>query len=114
MFFHQISDNGYITVGDCSSSGSLSSSSSCSVVAPYRADSNTGIAGSVRYTDFDTYSSSDSAMTTVSRFIQDETGDNFYGSRMMVAEWNGVAEYGGFSVSLARVYNYNMYNALLI
>ena len=83
-----------------------SSSSSCSVVAPYGANSNTEIAGSVRYTDFDTYtyfdtySSSDSSMTTVSRFIRDETGDNFYGSRMMVAEWNGVAEYGGSSVSL--------------
>ena len=58
----------------------------------------------MQYTDFDTYSSSDSAMTTVSSFIRNETGDNFYGSSMMVAEWDGVAEYGGSSVSLARVY----------
>jgi hypothetical protein len=43
-------------------------------------------------------------MTTVSRFIRDETGDYFYGNRMMVAEWNGVAEYGGSYVSLAGVY----------
>ena len=72
----------------------------CSVVAPYFADINTEIAGTVQYTDFDTYSSTDSAMATVSRFIRDETGDKFYGSRMMVAEWNGVAEYNGFSVSV--------------
>ena len=81
------------------SSYALRFSSSCSVVAPYAADINTQIAGSVQYTDFYIYSSSDSSMTTVSSFIRDETGDNFYGSRMMVAEWNGVAEYGGSSVS---------------
>ena len=87
-------------MGEPPCSGPLSSSSSCSVVAPYGANSNTEIAGFVRYTDFDTYSSTGSAMTTVSTFIQYETGHSFYGSRMMVAEWNGVAEYGGSSVSL--------------
>ena len=87
-------------MGGVPCSASLSSTSSCSAVVPYGDDSNTEIAGTVRYTDFDTYSSSDSAMTTVSRFIRDETGDNFYGNRMMVAEWDGVAEYGGLSVSL--------------
>ena len=81
------------------SSYTLSLTSSCSVVAPYGADINTQIAGSVQYTDFYTYSSYGSSMTTVSRFVRDQTGDNFYGRRMMVAEWNGVAEFGGFSVS---------------
>ena len=81
------------------SSYSLSFPSSCSVVAPYAADINTQIAGSVRYTDFYTYSSFGSSMTTVSRFIRDETGDYFYGNRMMVAEWNGVAKYNGIFVS---------------
>ena len=75
------------------SSYALSFPSSCSAVAPYAADINTQIAGSVQYTDFYTYSSTDSAMTTISSFIRDETEDNFYGSRMMVAEWNGVAEF---------------------
>ena len=76
--------------------------SSCLVVAPYGADINTDLAGTVRYTDFDTYSSSGSSMTSVSRFIRDETGDSFYGTKMMVAEWNGVAEYGGYFVSVFR------------
>ena len=88
----------------CSGLRPLSPSSYCSVVAPYGADSNTEIAGTVQYTDFYTYTSTGHSMTTVSRFIRDETGDNFYGNRMMVAEWNGVAEYRGSSVSLARVY----------
>ena len=97
MFF-QVSENGVISMGQviiCSIS-----SSSCSAVAPYGANSNTGIAGTVRYTDFEAYSSSGSSMITISNFIRDETGDNFYGTKMMVAEWNGVAEYGGNSVSL--------------
>ena len=75
----------------------------CSVVAPYVADIDTEIAGIVRYTDFNTYSSSDSSMSTVSAFVRDETGDSFYGSRMMVAEWNGVAESGGSSVSVISI-----------
>ena len=87
-------------MGEPSCSSPLSSSSSCSVVAPYGADSNTEIAGSVRYTDFDTYSSTGSAMTTVSGFIRYMAFDGFYGNRMMVAEWNGVAKYCGSSVSL--------------
>ena len=78
---------------------SISSSSFCSVVAPFGADVNTELAGTVRYTDFDTYSSTSYSMSTVSRFIRDKTGDYFYGSRMMVAEWDGVAKYNGYSVS---------------
>ena len=77
----------------------LSFPSFCPVVAPYAADIDLDIGGTVRYTDFDAYSSSGSSMTRVSRFIQDETGDSFYGTRMMVAEWNGVSKY---SVSLIR------------
>ena len=57
----------------------------------------------MQYTDFDTYSSGDSAMITVSSFIRDKTWGNFYGSSMMVVEWTGVAEYGGSSISLARM-----------
>ena len=87
-------------MGGTPCSGSLSASRSCSVVAPYGADINTQIAGSVRYTTFDTYSSGDSSITGVSSFIRDETGDDFYGTRMMVAEWNGVSRFNGVSVSL--------------
>ena len=100
MLHFQVSTNGYISMGEIPcSSYPLSFPSSCSIVAPYGADINTEIAGSVRYTDFYTYSSTDSAMTTVSSFIRDETRDSFYGIRMMVAEWNGVAEYNGFGGS---------------
>ena len=100
MLHFQVSANGYILMEETPcSSYTLNFPSSCSAVAPYAADINTRIAGSVQYADFYTYSSTDSAMTTVSSFIRNETGDSFYGSRMMVAEWNGVAEYGGSSVS---------------
>ena len=95
----QVSENGYISMGEIPCSHSLSSSSSCSVVAPYSADINTEIAGTVRYTDFDTYSSSGTSMTSISAFIQSQTRDNFYGTRMMVAEWSGVSQYNGNHVS---------------
>ena len=96
----QVSAKGYISMGEIPCSNMASPPTHCSVVAPYAADINTEIAGTVQYTDFYTYSSTSSAMSTVSRFIRDETGDKFYGSRMMVAEWDGVAEYNGFSVSV--------------
>ena len=89
----------------CSDLRPLSSSSSCSLVAPYVANINSQIAGYVQYNDFYAYSSTGSAMTTVSSFIRNETGDNFHGSRMMAVHWNRVAEYNGSYVSLARVYN---------
>ena len=100
QYVFQVSENGYILMGQPPTSSSLSSSSSSSVVAPYGADSNTEVTGTVRYTDFDTYSSSGSSMTTVSSFIRSETGDNFYGTRMLVAEWNGVSQFNGISVSV--------------
>ena len=68
-----------------------------SVVAPYAADIDPTVAGTVRYTQFTT--DDYSQMSTVSSFIRAQTGENFYGTTMMVAEWNGVAEYNGFFVS---------------
>ena len=73
-------------------------SSSYSVVAPFAADIDTTSTGSVKYTQFTT---SDSQMNTVSSFIRSKTDDSFYGTRMMVAEWNGVPEYEGSIVSSA-------------
>ena len=102
-YVFQVSENGYISMGEPPCSNSLSSSSSCSVVAPYGANINTEIAGTVQYTDFDTYLSSGSSMTTVSSFIRDQTMENFYGTRMMVAEWNGVSQHNGISVSLMHI-----------
>ena len=67
------------------------------VVAPYDADIDPEIAGTVRYTQFTT--NDYTQMSRVSSFIRDQTNNSFYGTRMMVAEWDGVAEYRGFSVS---------------
>ena len=54
---------------------------------------------SVKYTNFTT--SDSSQMNTVSSFIRSETGNSFSGTRMMVAEWNGVPKFGGSIVSSA-------------
>ena len=73
---------------------------SCSIVAPYAANVNAQLAGIVQYTGFNVYLSTDSSMSTVSRFVRNQTGDNFNGNKMMVAEWDGVAQLNGASVSL--------------
>ena len=86
-------------MGETPCSNSLSFSTSCSVVAPYAADINTEDAGTVRYTDFDTYLSTGLSMTNVNEFIGDQTGDSFFGTKMMVAEWNSVSKFGGHFVS---------------
>ena len=75
--------------------------SSYSVVAPFAADIDTTRTGSVKYTQFTTF---DSQMNTVSTFIRSETGNSFYGTRMMVAEWNGVPRDYGSTVS-CKLYN---------
>ena len=72
-------------------------SSSYSVVVPFAADIDTSLTGSVKYTQFTT--SDSSQMSTVSSFIRSETGNSFYGTKMIVAEWNGVPELGESTVS---------------
>ena len=69
------------------------------IVSPYGADIDTSIAGTVRYTTG--FSSSHPQMSSVSSFIQTQTRDySFSGTRMMVVEWNNVAQYEGNSVSV--------------
>ena len=80
-----------------STPGDIPGSSSYSVVAPFGADIDTSSRGSVKYTQFTT--SDYTQMNTVSTFIQSQTGNSFYGTRMMVAEWNGVPKYLGSTVS---------------
>ena len=84
-----------------STPGNIPGSSSYSVVAPFAADIDTRSRGSVKYTQFTT---SDSQMSRVSSFIRSQTGDYFYGTRMMVAEWNGVPEYGESIVSFTQCF----------
>ena len=85
-------------------------SSSYSVVAPFAADIDTTSRGSVKYTQFTT--SNFTQMDNVSSFIQSETGDNFNGTRMMVAEWSSVPQYNesdqydGYDVGSADLKSY--------
>ena len=69
--------------------------SSYSVVAPFTADITTSSTGSVRYSE------SFSSMNEVSAHIRSETGAYFYGTWMMVAEWNNVPLRNGSRVSLS-------------
>ena len=69
------------------------------IVAPYAADIDPSLAGTVQYTQFT--STNYTQMSRVSSFIQNQTDNSFYGTRMMVVEWDGVAKYHGFSVSSA-------------
>ena len=87
--------------------------SSYSVVAPFAADIDTSSTGSVRYSE----SFSSTEIDQVSAHIRSETGAYFYGTWMMVAEWNNVPllhgsdvlSYDGSRVSL----NMNYLSALL-
>ena len=87
----QVSASGIIFLGD--------STSSAGVAPYYSADINPEIAGTVRYTQFTT--TDYTQMSRVSTFIQNQTDNSFYGTSMMVAEWDGVVEYFGDSVSSA-------------
>ena len=62
-----------------------------SIVAPYAADIDPMLSDTVKYTEFT--SSSNYQIRTVSNFIDDQTGDNFDGTYMMVAEWRNVVRY---------------------
>ena len=68
------------------------------VVVPYGADMDTTIAGTVKYTEFT--STDYTQINTVNSFIQTKTNPSFFGNRMMIAEWDGVAQFSGSPVSL--------------
>ena len=76
-----------------SSLGNFPGPSSYSVVAPFAAAMDNIRARSVKYTQFIT------SDYRVNEFIRSETGNSFYGTRMLVAEWNGVPKYQGSIVS---------------
>ena len=99
MYVHlQVSRNGYFSMGAPPWYSSLDNSSGVSsYVAPFAANIDTSRVGSVKYSQFTV--SDYSQMRRVSRFIRSQTGNSFYGSSMMVAEWNDVPEYDGSIVS---------------
>ena len=68
-----------------------------SVVAPFAADIDTSSNGYVRYSE----SFSTTVMNEVSAHIRSETEVYFYGTWMMVAEWNNVPLLNGRRVSLS-------------
>ena len=67
------------------------------IVAPYGYDINPRVAGTVKYTNF---IHDARQLNAVSSFIRSHGQSSFTGTRMMVAEWNGVSQYGGRSVSV--------------
>ena len=92
--FHvQVSTNGYFSMGRIPQDGVGISdipdlSSSQSIVAPFAADISTNYRGVVKYVNF----SSNYPMDAVNYFIRNQlqSGDGFYGTRMMLAEWSNV------------------------
>ena len=66
------------------------------IVSPYGADTDTSIAGTVRYTGF---TSNTVQLRGVSGYIEDITGFEFDGTKMMVVEWDDVAKAYGSAVS---------------
>ena len=90
----QVSTNGYILMGARVSAISPEIPGTSPIVAPYAAHINPG---TLRYTEF--ISTDYTEMSRVSSFIRDQSDNSFYGISMMVAEWDGVAEFGSSSVS---------------
>ena len=67
------------------------------IVSPYGADIDTTSTGTVRYSD--SFFSLSSLISNVSSFIRSETGNSFYGTKMMVAEWDSVPLFDRRTVS---------------
>ena len=107
---NQVSTNGFISMGVRVNRSSPEIPGTSSVIAPYAADIDPTEAGTVRYTQFTT--DDYSQMSTVSSFIQARTDEYFYGTTMMVAEWNGVPEYAGSPVSICSYTGSAIYHVL--
>ena len=93
-------DDGYFSLGFTPPSPTLdtfSPSSSYSVVAPFAASISTAYTGSVRY---NTFTTGDTNINTVSSHIRSELGGSFSGTWMIVADWYNVPQYGRTNVSV--------------
>ena len=93
--FLQVSSNGFISMGALPSTSPPTIPGSTNVVSPYGADIDAVIAGTVRYTGILT---NHPEINKISYFISTKKELYFTGTRMMVAEWDGVAKSGGTSV----------------
>ena len=74
--------------------------SSYSVVAPFAGNIDTSSGGSVKYKHYTYPDYYRSQFDRVERFIQSETLRSIDGTRMIVAEWSSVPQYGKPKVSL--------------
>ena len=85
----QVSNNGYISMGAQVNLATPTIPGTNSIVSPYGADIDTSVTGTVRYTtEFITYYP---YISSISYLIYTITGDYyFYGTRMMVVEWDRV------------------------
>ena len=104
IYILQVSTNGYFSMGQTPEVYSLVNfpgPSSYSVVAPFAADidtsSDTSSTGVVLYSE----SFSSTVMNEVSAHIRSETDVYFYGTWMMVTEWDNVPLRNGSRVSLS-------------
>ena len=105
----QVSSDGYISMGErprFNSANSLNLPGSDNVVAPFGADTNTVISGTVQYTSFARYPRGE-VLRDVSAFIASETGESFEGKKMMLASWRKVSEHEGDSVRRAMFHWHN-------
>ena len=99
MYILQVSTNGYFSMGQTPEVYSLENipgPSGYSVVAPFAADIDTSITGSVRYSE----SFTSTEIDQVSAHISFQIGVSFYGTWMMVVEWYYVPLLHGSQVSL--------------
>ena len=78
-----MNNNGVITMGSSLGTSTPRIPQTTSIVSPYGAAIDTSNVGGVYYTRL---SDTDPQLGEVSQFIEEETGDSFTGTRMMVAE----------------------------
>ena len=106
----QVSTNGYFSMDKPPENTTLHNipgPDTYSVVAPFAADIDTSKTGTVKYTKV-TFDYTE--MSVVSAFIRDETGDFFFGSKMIAAEWDHVPMKKGSSVCfIIRIWYLNLY-----
>ena len=69
-----------------------------SLVSPYLANIDVSVVGSVRLTDG--FAGDHPRISEVSSFVESQTGASFSGTRMMVVEWDSMAEFSGSEVCL--------------
>ena len=99
----QISTNGYFSMDEPPPYETLPNfplPNSSSIVAPFAADIDTTLAGSVRYTDFS--SAYNSHIIAVTSFVNAEIDNEyvFSAASMMVVEWNTVPKDSQSTVSV--------------